>query len=101
MNEISCEDCVFFALWNTIHGNCRNPRNAEVKYVGGNSEHSSSEQCLVAMATQINMVCDYHEPIRDADVRKVYDVVQLPRSPELNPWESTPWARVEALEGKK
>jgi hypothetical protein len=96
MTEQSCENCMFFAQWHGIIGHCRNPRNAAVKHVGGGAEYSSSEQCLVAMATQVNMVCDYHEPTRPANVRQVYEMVELPRSPELKPWESTPWARVDA-----
>lgn len=60
VNATRCVNCVFFAKLH-IDGKCTNPRNAEIKYVGGGGEYSSSEQCMVPPTVWEIQRCDLFE----------------------------------------
>lgn len=90
-----CKNCGWFRLWAGANGNCSNPRNAEIKYVGGGGEYGSSEQCLVAPRVNVACSCAFFERFERSKPYQLGKVIDLPRPPEMKPWESTPWSIVD------
>jgi len=91
MSEV-CNTCGWFRPAHSFKGNCTNPKNCEVKYVGGGGEYNSSEQCLVTPRVQANWGCGWHEEFKRDVIEERMRVEEYPRTPDLQPWESTKWA---------
>lgn len=85
-----CNTCGWFRHWAHVTGNCANPRNGVVKWIGG-GEYSSSEQCIVAPKVDVNSVCGWHEAFGPQAPVKGVEIVMLPRTPDMKPYEPTKW----------
>jgi hypothetical protein len=93
MDELTCENCFWFAKLYEIFGRCRNPRNATVGQAG--SDYSQSE-LLKPLDVKINMVCDLHEEPRSSNLRNVYEVEPVPKDWRDTSY-STRWRRKQPL----
>lgn len=73
--ELTCENCFWFAKHYEIFGRCRHPRHATVGSAG--SDYSSSD-LLKPLDVKTYMVCDLHEAHVGSNLRQVYEVVAVP-----------------------